>query len=132
MADSTPDTGPDLSQAVTGPTAAEGGELVPSGTHADGTLCFHGIDAELDGQWAQCRDGQQVLLSGIARPGDESWVLVPTPCPDCGAKDEVQVRQAIVTAGEDGAEPDGGEGWEYRCQVCGSHGPAQPRAAGMQ
>ena len=124
MAEGIPETGPDLSQAVPGPTAAEGGELVPSGTHADGTLCFHGIDAELDGQWAQCRDGQQVLLSGTARPGDESWVLVPTPCPDCGAKDEVQVRPD--------SQPDGGEGWEYRCQVCGSHGPAQPRAAGVQ
>src|SRR5262249_39778209 len=62
MAD-VPQDGPDLSQAQ----AAEGGSLLPDGVHADGTLCYHGIDEsspeKIDGgRWRTCTDGQSLLV----------------------------------------------------------------------
>ncbi len=113
---------------------AEGGNqtLVPCGIHADGTACFHGIapDAPVtqdNGRWQPCTDGQQVLT--IAAPGTpelgaEGWELTPTPCPACGAKDEVLVREIVTAAGE---PPD--TAWEYFCPVCGDRGTGHPKQA---
>jgi hypothetical protein len=120
----------DLSQAQ----PADGPSLLPDGVHADGTLCYHGIaqDAPVvidGGRWRTCRDSQQVLvqtLAGSPELGKDGWELTKTPCPACGAPDEVLVRQQIATAGEDGKEPDGP--WEFFCRTCGASGPAHPKA----
>lgn len=117
----------DLSQAK----PADGPSLVPVGMHADGSMCYHGIPEGAPqvidgGRWHTCADGQQVLTSsppGTPERGQDGWELTPTPCPACGAKDEVLVRNA-VPGQEDLQGP-----WAYFCPVCGDAGTGHPRAA---
>jgi hypothetical protein len=125
MTEPSAEPGLDLSQAV----AAEGGSLVPTGIHADGTTCFHGLAA---GQpqlseglrWASCSGGQQVTTgttAGEPQPGQDGWQLVPNACPSCGATDAVVVREA--------ASPREGALWEYFCTVCADRGTGRPKQA---
>jgi hypothetical protein len=97
--------------------------LVPAGVHADGTPCWHGIaENEVQaGLWATCRDGQEIQVEaapGSPQLGKDGWELTATPCPDCGAADEVLVRH--------GAQ--GPEGpWVWHCPVCKASGTGHPR-----
>jgi hypothetical protein len=100
--------------------------LIPEGVHADGTLCWHGIAQDAkpessDSRWVTCQGGQQAIphiTPGAPALGKDGWELTATPCPQCGAADEVLVRH--------GAE--GPEGpWDWYCPVCGAHGTGHPR-----
>src|SRR6266851_3488581 len=118
--------GMDLPRAV----AAEGGSLVLTGIHADGTRCFHGLAAgqpEVSGglRWAACSGAQQVTTGtteGEPQPARDGWELVPNRCPSCGASDAVVVREAA------GAEPSAAL-WDYFCTVCADRGTGRPKQA---
>lgn len=62
------------------------------------------------------------------------WTLVGSPCPECGTRDVVQVRQVFVvqpmgTYSLAGAQPKVAAklGWEFRCTGCAASGPATPK-----
>lgn len=127
--------GPDLSNAVLG----DGSELTPQGSHANGTLCFHGIDPSPEGQaafraperpqgagkWLLCRDGQYVLTESYsAAEGSPGWFLVPTPCPECGEAGSVEVRRMPIALDSSPLEE---QPYEFRCTTCGATGPAAPK-----
>lgn len=61
------------------------------------------------------------------------WRLVTSPCPDCGKRSAVEVRQVLVVQKPGtyslAGTPDkvvARAGWEYRCTSCGVSGPAAP------
>jgi len=67
---------------------------------------------------------------------NDGWLLASTPCPNCGTRNAVHVRQVMRVkppgtyslAGVQTKFP-ARPGWVYRCSECGDRGGAAPKTA---